>query len=97
VLPDRDTMQPIIGSFASNTAYVTQTVTSGAVSDVTVVGSYAQVGSVASNYADVNAPAPRPTSTARTGASWHSDLRRRRMRAAPTTTAATCAHPTAIT
>lgn len=52
LLPDRDTMQPIIGSFASNTAYVTQTATSGAVSDVTVVGD-AYVTSEASNYADV--------------------------------------------
>jgi hypothetical protein len=37
LLPDRDTMQPIlVGSFAVNVALVSQTATSGDVTDVTI-------------------------------------------------------------
>ena len=36
LLPDRDTMQVVVGSFAVNAALVGQSATSGAVSDVNV-------------------------------------------------------------
>jgi hypothetical protein len=37
LLPDRDTMQPLlVGSFAVNAAVLTQNATSGAVSDITI-------------------------------------------------------------
>ena len=36
LLPDRDTMQVVVGSFAVNAALVGQDATSGAVSDVNV-------------------------------------------------------------
>jgi hypothetical protein len=57
LLPDRDTMQPVIvvGSFAANVATVSQSATSGAVGDVTIVGGSGdvQVASYASNEAQV--------------------------------------------
>jgi len=54
LLPDRDTMQVIvIGSFAVNAASITQTATSGAVSDVNVGGGNVTVVSYAANYAEV--------------------------------------------
>jgi len=36
LLPDRDTMQVIVGSFAVNLAAIEQTATSGDVTDVTI-------------------------------------------------------------